>query len=277
MIYEQTPVRLQLTVVGNVPNAPIDQSTGGAPRLWRSSAAAVAVGLFDALGAPVDLANLVASGQIQLAIFRQSTDLLPVMVKTVSGASIYPKITTAGWEDGSQQNATFLLTAADMDIGLGGAASADFWILIQGTTSTGTTIPYAAGAMTIFQPGSVFPVPPFGYVSRNRQTNDAGNSTAGVDGVIPSLNHTQVFDIGGAARTTELILPIVGMVDGAKLAVILNLPATADIILNLRNSTVGGTIVASVTTGTVLNATLLFDFDEANQKWEPYLFSLPGI
>ena len=106
MVLQQIPIRLQINLVSSPPVAPIDANTGAAPRFWRGQTVALDVGIFDAMGNPVDLSNL-ASLQ---AVLQPSQDSpYAVVSKTIlaSSEAITTLISTLGWNNGTQQNATF--------------------------------------------------------------------------------------------------------------------------------------------------------------------------
>ena len=88
-----------------------------------------------------------------------------------------------------------------------------------------------------------------GGASYQSATNNAGNTT--LTAIAASIiEHTAVVTIGGTARTSEIALPVTNRVAGDRAAVKLLFPATANIIVNLRNSTTGGTILKTLTTDT---------------------------
>jgi hypothetical protein len=148
--YEQTPLRLQVNLVGPPPVYPINQYTGLAPQFWRCSPLGVAVGIFDGAGDPVDLTNLAASGKLQLLLYKDQLSLVPLLTKEVAGPDLIPTITTQGWEDGTQQQAVFDLTRGDTDQSLAGETSSTFWLVLNGVTDDGVGIVYAAGPCTIY-------------------------------------------------------------------------------------------------------------------------------
>ena len=67
------------------------------------------------------------------------------------------------------------------------------------------------------------------------------------------------------------------MADGALLRLILSLPGTAGIILQVRNASISGPILSTFETGSTLNAVALYYFDEPTLSWVPYLYAMPGI
>lgn len=225
-IYDQTPIRLQVTLVGNPPVYPIDQLTGVAPKFWRTSNVAIQVGIFDALGAPVNLTNL---AKLQLMLFKSPTDLVPLFTKEIaSGANLYPQITQAGWQDGTQQNGTFVLSLADTDQALGGLKQADFWVVLNGIPTGGGLVLYAAGPLTIFLASSAIPVSVAVTPSEEEIVNNAGPVV-----VTPTSNiHLAVITVGGTARTSNVVIGQAGLTKGARVKVLVLAPgAVGGIIL----------------------------------------------
>ena len=62
------------------------------------------------------------------------------------------------WQSGLQQNASFVLQPQDTDLGLQAGASRQFWMAISGVTNDGQVIIFGAGWITIYNPGSVYPL-----------------------------------------------------------------------------------------------------------------------
>ena len=241
MQYNQVPIRLEADLVSAPPVNPIDANTGNAPEAWRRQDIAVQVGIFDASQVPVDLSNLT---YLQLVLQEASDSLVPSVVKTLAQVNLVPIITRGGWDDGTEQQAIFALTAADMDLGLDGQPSKTYWIIIQGLTQGGQQIVYAAGSFEIFNAGSFLPQPPFGYVSENDQTNAGGNST-----IAPSTQlHTEVITFSGVAGTRNLVVGSAGLTKGARVIVLALLPATTGIMVQLWNQTIGGSALFSIVT-----------------------------
>lgn len=104
-------------------------------------------------------------------------------------------------------------------------------------------------------------------------TNNAGNST-----ITPSSAHqVQVITVGGVARTSVFILDVAGRNVGDRLELRFVQPAVAAIVEEVRNATVGGTLLYSYTTdgsGTdVLAAELYFD----GTAWKPLSNVVPVV
>lgn len=269
--YGQIPVRLALSTTSNPPVTPQDQNTGAQPQFFRAQGVAVQVGVFDGSGNPVDLSNLT---YLQLVLMPSATALVPVFVKTILAASLNTLITVAGWNAGTAQNASFVLTAADTDQSLSGGTSHDYWLAIQGMAG-GVPITYGAGPVTLYNPGSSIPAPALGGdVGYAEQTNGSGNST-----VTPlSQNDTQIVTLAGSASTRKIILGTIGVVAGAQIKVIFNIPATAGIVVDVVSSILSGTAVQSfTTTGTpfVTNANLHCYFNGTTWIADEYQGPIP--
>ncbi len=258
-IYEQTPIRLQVSLVGSPPVYPIDQNTGAAPQFWRASNVALAFGIFDSFGNPVDLSNLT---KIQLFLFKSSDDLVPLVTKEILAAALYPQITTLGWANGTQQNGTFLLTPVDTDQALEGAAQADFWLVLNGVSASGQIL-YAAGPCTIFNASRALPVASMPTPSYHAQTLSAGNAT-----VTPASNlHSEVITIAGAgSRTSNIVVGQAGLTAGAIVRLLLLAPGAAGAIdvQIFIDSLAGANPFAFNTDGGTTRCLFEFYFDGAN-------------
>lgn len=222
-IYEQTPIRLKVNLVGPPPVYPIDQNTGQAPQFWRCATVGIAVGIFDAAGDPVDLTNLAETGKLQLMLFKDQLSLVPLWTKEVAGPDLIPTISVDGWENGTQQQAVFSLTKAETDQALGGGVQANFWMVLNGITDDGDGILYAAGPCTIYNAALSLPVASNSSPSFHEQTLDVGNAN-----VVPTSNfHKEVINLGGAARTSNVIVGITGLLAGAEVEVLILAPGAA--------------------------------------------------
>jgi len=97
-------------------------------------------------------------------------------------------------------------------------------------------------------------------VSLNTQTSTSGNIT-----VTPSSpHHKEVLTVGGSARTSVIIVGTAGQTAGSEVEVIVKFstPATANIVLEVRNATSGGTLLATITSdGFQANASFRCAFD----------------
>jgi hypothetical protein len=269
--YAQIPVRLALSTVSAPPVTPVDQNTGKQPKFFRAQGVAVQVAVFDNMGNAVDLSNL---SYLQLVLMQSATAPVPLVTKTVLAADIEVVIQDEDWNDGSAENATFILTAADTDQSLGGTGLQTYWMAIQGMTTAGVPITYGAGSVTLYNPGGQIPSPVPGIASEHEQTNGSGNST-----IQPTaLVHTELLTVNGAARTSALILSVVGAANGNTIRVSMTLPATASIILNFESGVLTGPLAATLTTdGTHLTAVADFVYSFNLGQWICTLLAYPSI
>ena len=239
--YSQIPVRLQADIISSPPVGPIDANTGFAPAFWRAQSVGIAVGIFDVNGVAVDLSNL-AYLQIQFMETPSSPNL--VLSKQVLAGSIIPIISRAGWLAGTAQQATFVISAAELDFSLNGQDSLPYWLNLSGVTSGGAQVVYAAGYITVFNPGSVLPPPSNGVVSASSQATASGDFT-----VTPGAQvHHEEITVSGAGGTRNCIVGAAGLEAGALVALRFRLPATAGIVIQVRNQTLGGTLLTTITT-----------------------------
>jgi hypothetical protein len=264
---QQIPVRLQFSTASAPPIAPIDYNTGLAPAVWRAQSAAIAAGIFDPAGAPVDMSNIT---YLQLILQEAPDSLQSLVVKQVDAADI-DEITVGGWRAGLEQNALFQFTPADLDQNLLAGRSREFWIVLVGMTDEGAPIIFGAGPLTIYLASNALPVTPPKYVALAINTTTVGDFT-----VTPTAQiFTEVVTVVGAARTVNAILGINGIVDGAKLTLVLILPETADITINVRSGIVTNPVISTVSTGSVLSALLEYHFDAGAAAWVPDFYLLP--
>lgn len=75
--------------------------------------------------------------------------------KTVSSASFSAGISKSGWEGGSEQHATFQMTASEMDVFTLTSNEQDLWMVISATSSDGN-VTLAAGAAKAIEDGAVY-------------------------------------------------------------------------------------------------------------------------
>ena len=253
-IYEQIPIRLQVSLASAPPVPPVDANTGSAPQFWRAQNVGIQVGIFDAFGNSVDLSNL---SYLQLTLQQAPDSLQPLFSSQVPSASIYDTITSQGWEAGTEYQALFSLTPSQTDVSLGGLPQAQFWMILSGQTAGGNFIVYSAGWVTVFNASSALPFPAHGLTSRNAQTTDSGDFT-----VTPlSQLHKEIVTVGGAARTVNGILGIAGVQDGAELTLVFLLTSTPGINLNLRSGQLSNPVISQLSTGSVLQCRLKYYFD----------------
>ncbi len=110
-------------------------------------------------------------------------------------------------------------------------------------------------------------------------TNNSGNTT-----ITPTKpNQSILGTVGGAARSSIIILDVAGRTAGDRIMLDLILPATAAIILSVRNATSGGTLLLPVesfptqnltTDGNLLSARWEFTFN--GTAWRYDMSNLPA-
>lgn len=257
-VFYQIPIRAELDIISAPPVVPIDNNTGAQVKLWRAQDVSMQVGIFQPNNQSIDLSNLVS---LSLIIQETPTSVSQVLNKVVVAADIFPTISRASWLDGTGQQASFILTAAETDVGLDGNDSKQFWMIIRGVTDTGQTLNYGGGYIRIYNPGNLTSTIMAGIVSLHSQTNTTGNSI-----VTPtSLIHTEVISVGGTAPSTRNILVSPdGLIAGAQ--VWLNLAfldkTVTPITIKIYTASLGGELLLTyVTDGFQPNALLFLSAD----------------
>lgn len=258
-IYNQIPVRLQLTSASST-SQPLDANTNAAPKAWRAQDLAVQVGIFNARLAPVGLSNLL---YLQLVVLPSPTSIAPVLTKTVLRADFSSyALTWLNWHNGNGCQAEFRFTAAETDISLDAQRTKNYWLVVQGMTSTGQVLTYGAGWVTFLNPGSVVPAITPVPVSFHEQTNNTSPATSVV---LPgSQVHTERIALSGIAGTRTVVLSTVGILPGATCDAIFTLPATPGINVLIHTGAASGTVVGSFSTDPgsgIATANFLFKFD----------------
>lgn len=74
-------------------------------------------------------------------------------------------------------------------------------------------------------------------------TNNSGNTTLSRT----ASTHVAVLNVGGSARTSVVILDTADGVSGDVIKLRINMPATASIVIEVRNATSGGTLLYTYT------------------------------
>ena len=152
--YSQQPVRLQVSPSGGYP---FDANTNTTPRMWRASDVVVQVAVFDAYNNPVDVGNLAS---MTLTLQPSPTSLTSSLTVTVPQANFSEDYCDwADWQAGLNQNVSFPLSAAQMDLSLQAQAYSNYWLIVQGLTATGTIITYCAGYVQIVNTSWALPTP----------------------------------------------------------------------------------------------------------------------
>lgn len=268
MIYEQIPLRLQLSIISNPPVQPIDANTGAIPRIWRANTIGIAIGLFDANNLGITLTNL---ARLEVSLWKSQDSVIPLATRTILPEEIISPITVAGWNDGTAQNAIASFTSAETDQGLEGGTESDFWLTVTGYTEADAPLIYGAGSLTIYNPAMQFPPPVTTLTSLHKQSTTTGDIT-----ISPTTNlHTEIVTVAGAARTSNVLLAINGIANGARLSLLFNLPTTPNIIANIRNSIVGNPVISTFRTGGFLQALFEYVFDTDTSAWVPTFFATP--
>lgn len=242
VIYEQPVIRAQLSILSNPPVAPIDINTGVAPQFWRASGIAIQTGLFNGANVGVDLSNL---SYLQLTLQPTPLSKVPWVVKQVLAVDIESPIEYGDWINGLTQNAEFVLSPAETDLGLLAGESRQFWMEITGFTLSGNFITYGAGYVTIYNPGNTLPPPQPGVVSYHKQTSTAGDFTITPEALI----HTEKVTFHGDAGTRNVVLEAAGFQEGSIVRLIALFPdLTPGIIINVYSNSLTGDPIFQYTT-----------------------------
>lgn len=238
-IYEQMPIRLQADLISAPPVNPIDANTGLRIKFWRAQGISVQVAIFDANGDIVDLSNL---QYLQLSVQPASTSLVTSFTSTVLAGSLFPVIDAAKWRNGTAWQAEFDLSAAQTDLGLGGASEATYWLQLVGVTASNVPIIYAAGPVTVYNPG-LPPAPPANLVGQDDYTNAGGSVN-----VIPDAQiYLAVINVSGAPETRDVVVGATGLVQGAQIGLRFSLPAVNGIILRVFDQSTAGNLLTTIT------------------------------
>lgn len=260
-IYQQMPIRLQANLISSPPVTPIDANTGLTIKFWRAQGINVQVAIFDADGNIVDLSNLT---YLQLQVQPASTSLVTSFTSTVNAGDLFPVIDAAKWRNGTAWQAQFILSAAQTDLGLGGASEAPYWLQLVGMTTGGVPIVYAAGNITVYNPG-LPPSPPANLVGEDIYTNAGGSVN-----VIPDAQiYLGIVNVSGAPETRDIVVSAAGLVAGARISLLFNLPATAGINLRVFNQSTAGTLLTTISSqadGFLPTSLVDLHFDGANLK-----------
>lgn len=259
-IYGQVPIRFQASIVSSPPAIPIDANTGLAPAFWRSQGLVVQVGVFDVDNVSIDLSNV---SYLQLVLLTSQDALAPVVTKTVLSGALTPYVLWADWQAGIGQQASFVFSNAELDVSLAAQPSQTYWMVLQGVTSGGVGIIYAAGPVTIYYSGTIIPAPTPSFVSAHEQTSTSGNFTVTPEAQV----HHEEITVAGSAGTRACIVTAAGLQKGALVALRFRLPNTAGIILQIYDQSLSGTLLATVLTqsdGFTKASRQQFWFDGAN-------------
>jgi hypothetical protein len=103
--------------------------------------------------------------------------------------------------------------------------------------------------------------------------NSSGNSTITPTG----SNQIQIVTVTGVARTSVFILDVAGRQEGDTLELRFEQPATAAIVEEIRNATVGGTLLYSYTTDGSGADNLYCKLYFNGTAWKPLMNVVPVI
>jgi hypothetical protein len=138
---------------------------------------------------------------------------------------------------------------------------------------SGTTVVLANADGTINTPANFFTANNVPARSYNAQSNSSGNSA--VAPTAGATNHIEVITFSGTARTSIVTLSTAGRVAGDLCFLRLSVPATASIVVEVRNNTTGGTLLTQLTTDTTGDdCALIYYFD--GTAWQPFLANYPA-
>jgi len=112
-----------------------------------------------------------------------------------------------------------------------------------------------------------------GGATRQTAANSTGDTTLTAIAA-DIIQHTAVVTITGSARTSAIAIPITNRTAGDRAAVKLILPATAAIIINITNSTTGGTTLYSLTTDTS-GDDACYEVEYDGAAWQPLRYNYP--
>ena len=271
VVYEQVVIRAQLSAVSNPPNAPIDINTELPPNFWRSAGVQIDVGIFDGSNVGLDLSNL---SYLELTLQPSPTSLVPWTTKTVLSGAFTSPIAYDDWLEGVAQNASFVLTPADTDLGLLAGESRQFWMAITGYTISGNFIVYGGGYITITNPGNTLPPPFPGLVSFHNQASTTGNLTITPTGLI----HTEEVTFTGSAGTRNVVLQAAGYPKGSIVRLLALLPnLTPGIIINVYSNTLTGSPILSYTSDAFNPNAKLEAVVNASAAYDPYELVAPAF
>ena len=269
MSYTQTPIRLQCRGVSDPLVGPMDANTGQAPRAWARQAVRVDLGVFGPDGAAVDLSEF---DHLVLTLQDGPAAVSPLAVETVPKENIIDTVTMADWISGANQQATFNLSMADTDQGLGGANSKDFWIVVNAVGSDGSAVTLGAGTLTLYLSGAAIPPPQAGTVSFNAQANSGENST-----VYPTYPvHQEIITLTGDAGVRSVALSAIGAEAGNRIELLFKVPLTAGIVVAIYSGSLSGSMVATFTSDgdEITSARYAFVYD--GSAWQLAAAAIPA-
>jgi hypothetical protein len=218
-------VRLQLSLTGS---SPYDANTGTAPQIYRASNVAFQCAIFDAYNNPVNVANL---SQMQLVLQPSPTSLYQSVSITVPSSGFNANYCDwSDWQAGLLENVTFDISAAMSDLSLNGQASAQYWLIVQGTTITNQIITYTAGYITVLNTSWALPPNSSSYVSRHAQNS---SNTVPISVVPASQLHTEKIILSGSGSPRTVIVSSAGLFAGAHVWLRFSNSFQTTIVLNI--------------------------------------------
>ncbi len=134
----------------------LDAYTNATPQGWLRAATQFEIALARA-GRLVDVGNL-ASVTIEASPYKNRNDSR-IFSRTLAGAALDNSVTETTWADGTHQHALFSFNSTEMNVSLGGAARADFWLVVSAVTSSGNPLVCGAGRFTLVEDGAFAGVP----------------------------------------------------------------------------------------------------------------------
>ena len=135
----------------------LDMFTNATPQGWVMAATQFEVALARG-GMLVDVSNL-SSVTIE-ASPDANRDGARVLSRTLPASALDPSLTEATWADGSKQHALFAFSSAEMNVALGGAERAEFWLAVTALTLAGDPLVCGSGRLTLVDDGAFVSAPP---------------------------------------------------------------------------------------------------------------------
>lgn len=122
------------------------------------------------------------------------------------------------------------------------------FMIENGGGGSGVTSIVAGAGISVDQPTGVVTISATGGSGGGNDFDSATNNTGNTTITPTEPNYTFALTFGGSARTSIIILDVAGRTAGDKIFLDLILPATANIVIDVRNATSGGTRLLPVET-----------------------------
>ena len=129
----------------------LDNYTNATPKGWVRAATQFEVALASG-GSLVEVGNL-SSVTLEASPYHDRTGPR-AFTKTVAGSALDNTLTEASWTDGTQQHALFAFSGTEMNLPLGGAPRADYWLVVSAVTASGDALVCGAGKLTMIEDGA---------------------------------------------------------------------------------------------------------------------------